>query len=465
MIERSTLAGLGRRLLAHRRVVRAARVLRIWRLAIRNGWRWLTHRTRRAVARQQRRQELDEQFAIRSAADVARELGNMKGVLMKVGQLMSFIYEALPDNAQQALATLQADAPPMSPSAAAAVVRAELGDAPQRFFLDWIDEPIAAASIGQVHRAVTRDGREVAVKVQYPGIEAAITADLDNAETLYKMAAAMMMKGLDPKALVDELRLRMGDELDYRIEAANQAEFARAFAGHPMIRVPAVVTEASTRRVLTTEWADGWSWNEFMERSSAATKAVCGEVIWRFAQHSVHRLGRFNGDPHPGNYRFHPDGSVTFLDYGLVKTWSPGEWGRLAPTLDAIIVQRDADQLVRAMEEANFLHEGHGLRADEVYTYVSAPYQPYLVDEFTFTRDFVKRALQKIIDVNGPYSHVIKQLNMPPSFVILDRVVWGVSAILGKLNVTAPFRAMLLEYIADGPPATELGRIELDWHR
>ena len=451
------------RIRRHPHVVRATRVLRIWRLAIRNGWRWLTHKTRRAVARQQRRQELDEQFAIRSATDVARELGNMKGVLMKVGQLMSFIYEALPDNAQQALATLQADAPPMSPSAAAAVVREELGMSPQRAFLDWTDVPIAAASIGQVHRAVSRDGREVAVKVQYPGIESAITADLDNAESLYRMAAAVMMKGLDPKGLVDELRDRMGDELDYRIEATNQTEFVRAFAGHPMIRVPAVVAATSTKRVLTTEWADGWSWNEFVERSSPATKSVCGEVVWRFAQHSVHRLGRFNGDPHPGNYRFHADGSVTFLDYGLVKTWSPGEWSRLAPTLDAIIVNRDAERLVAAMEEAGFLRDGHGLRPDDIYTYVSAPYRPYLSDEFTFTRDFVKLALQQVIDVNGPYSHVIKQLNMPPSFVILDRVVWGVSAILGKLNVTAPFRAMLMEYVADAPPATELGVIERDW--
>lgn len=440
-------------------------MLRIWRLALRNGWRWVTHRTRRAVSRQKRRAELDEQFAIRSASDVARELGNMKGVLMKVGQMMSFIVEALPDDAQQALATLQADAPPMSPGAAAAVVREELGAPPERVFLDWSEEPIAAASIGQVHRAVTRDGYEVAVKVQYPGIEAAISADLDNAQMLYRMAAALMMKGLDPKALVDELRERMGDELDYRVEARNQTAFGHAFTGHPMARVPAVFAPTSTRRVLTTEWVDGWSWDEFLERASPETREVAGEVIWRFAQLSVHRLGRFNGDPHPGNYRFHPDGSVTFLDYGLVKTWSAGEWSRLSPTLDAIVIERDPERLVATMQDAGFLRDGHGLDPQDVFDYVSAPYQPYLVDTFTFNRAFVRDALGRLADVNGPYAHVIRQLNMPPSFVILDRVVWGVSAILGKLDVTAPFRAMLLEYVSDAPPATELGRAEQAWRR
>ena len=142
----------------------------------------------------------------------------------------------------------------------------------------------------------------------------------------------------------------------------------------------------------------------------------------------------FNGDPHPGNYKFHHDGSITFLDYGLVKRWTPGEWESLSPTLEAIVVNRDPDQLIAAMETAGFLRRGHGLDAEHVFNYVSSPYMPYLTDEFTFSREWMRDTLSVIFDIQGPHARVIEQLNMPPSFVILDRVVWGVSAILGKLE-------------------------------
>ncbi|MCB0985985.1 MAG: hypothetical protein KDB06_15150, partial [Ilumatobacter sp.] len=171
----------------------------------------------------------------------------------------------------------------------------------------------------------------------------------------------------------------------------------------------------------------------------------------------------FNGDPHPGNYRFTPQGDVTFLDFGLVKRWSAGEWQELLPSLEAIVVHRDPERLVAAMERVGFLHQGHGLAPQRVFDYVSAPYVPYLTDEFTFTRSFVKDAMATIIDVKGPHAEVIERLNMPASFVILDRVVWGVSAILGKLEVAAPWRAMLLEYLHGAPPASELGEQELAW--
>jgi predicted unusual protein kinase regulating ubiquinone biosynthesis (AarF/ABC1/UbiB family) len=255
----------------------------------------------------------------------------------------------------------------------------------------------------------------------------------------------------------------MREELDYRLEARNIDEFARHFAGHPWVRILSVVPELSATRVLTTEWVDGLTWDEFMASAPPETKARAGEVIWRFAQHAVHRLGAFNGDPHPGNYRFHHDGSVTFLDFGLVKRWDPGEWERLEPSLDAIVVHRDPDRLVAAMEHAGFLAPGHRLDPALVYDYVSSPYQPYLVDEFTFTRDWMRDTLARIVDITGPHADVIGKLNMPSSFVILDRVVWGTSAILGKLNVTAPWRAMLLEYRIGAPPATELGTDELAW--
>jgi predicted unusual protein kinase regulating ubiquinone biosynthesis (AarF/ABC1/UbiB family) len=436
---------------------------RMWSMTARNSTRFAANRLRRAVTPAERRAALDTQFAIRTAEDVAKELGQMKGVLMKVGQLVSFIAEGLPDEAQQALAALQANAAPMSPTLAASVVEAELGAPPEEVFRRWDDLPVAAASIGQVHRAETSDRREVAVKVQFPGVSEAIEEDLDGAEVMYAVFSALALNGLDAKGLVDELRARMREELDYRLEANNLAEFARHFAGHPWVRIPEVVPELSKSRVLTTEWVDGMSWEQFASHASQEHKQRVGEVIWRFGQYSIQRLGAFNGDPHPGNYKFHHDGSVTFLDFGLVKRWTPGEWERLEPSLDAIVVHRDPELLISAMEQAGFLAAGHGLDPRSVYDYVSSPYRPYLVDEFTFTRDWMRETLGRVFDINGPHAEVIAKLNMPSSFVILDRVVWGVSAILGKLNVSNPWRAMLLEYRTGAPPATELGAAEAAW--
>jgi predicted unusual protein kinase regulating ubiquinone biosynthesis (AarF/ABC1/UbiB family) len=442
---------------------RFSRSARVWKLSARNGVRFAVTRARGIGSPAERRAELDEQFAIRTAEDVAKELGEMKGVLMKAGQLVSFIFEALPEDAQAALATLQADAAPMAPTLAAAVVTEELGAPPERAFLDWTDLPVAAASIGQVHRAVTPDGRDVAVKVQYPGVHEAIETDLDAAEAMYAMFSMMMLKGLDAKSLVDELRARMREELDYHLEARNVAEFARHFAGHPWVRVPNVVKEFSTTKLLTTEWIDGMTFDQFRTTAPYATRQRAAEVVWRFAQHAIHHHGAFNGDPHPGNYKFHHDGSVTFLDFGLVKRWSPGEWESLRPSLDAIIIHRDPERLVKAMESAGFLHEGHGLEPQLVFDYVSSPYMPYLTETFTFTREWMRDTLGVIFDIQGPHAPVIEHLNMPPSFVILDRVVWGVSAILGKLEAHGPWRGMLMEYLNGSEPVTEIGAAEAAW--
>ncbi|MEQ1833914.1 MAG: AarF/ABC1/UbiB kinase family protein [Candidatus Eisenbacteria bacterium] len=447
----------------NQRLFRFRRTARVWRLMARNGARFVIHRLRRLFTRHHQRAALDDRFTIRTSQDVARELGNMKGALMKFGQLLSFIVEALPPDAQAVLSSLQSDAPPMAPETADAVVRTELGASPNKVFLDWQETPVAAASVGQVHRAVTRDGRDVAVKVQYPGVGDAIETDLANTEGLYRLVGAFALKGLDTKGLVDELRARMREELDYCLEANNQREFANHFAGHPFISIPAVDSATSTSKVLTTEWVDGIGFAEFMDTANPTAKQRAGEVIWRFAQHAVHRGRAFNGDPHPGNYKFTREGDVTFLDFGLVKRWTPGEWEQLQPSIDAIIVHRDPDRLLDAMEMAGFLRPGHGLDATRVYEYVSTPYTPYLTDTFAFDRDFVKRAMATVIDVKGPHEQVIEQLNMPASFVILDRVVWGVNAILGKLEVEAPWRAMLLEYTHDAAPATPLGELERQW--
>ena len=442
--------------------VRVSRTARVWRLTARNGARFALSKVRGAGASEARRAQLDQQFALRSAQDVAAELGNMKGALMKAGQLLGFIIEALPDDAQAALATLQADAPPMAPSLAEQVIREEFGKPADRLFLDWDPVPVAAASIGQVHRVVLHDGRVAAVKIQYPGVGDAIGADLDNAQLLYRMFSAFALQGLDTVALVDELRVRMVEELDYRREAANLLRFSAAFAGHPWVRTPVLVPEFSTGRVLTTEWIDGMSWAEFLATADRPAKQRAGEIIWRFTQGSIHRVGIFNGDPHPGNYRFHASGDVTFLDFGMVKEWAPGEWERLAPCMDAILAT-DPQRLITEMERVEFLRPGHGLDPATVADYVSTPYRPYLVDEFRFTREFVKDTVSRILDVRGPSAAAIKQLNLPVSFVVLDRVVWGVSALLGKLEAEGPWRAMLLAYRNGTSGGSPLGDEERAW--
>jgi len=438
------------------------RQARVWRLTVRRSVHFALVKVRAVRATEQERAALEEQFAIRSAEDVAAVLGGMKGAIMKAGQMLSFLADGLPPEAQAALATLQADVPPMSPRLAAEVVRGELGADPERVFLEWGEVPVAAASIGQVHRAVTRDGREVAVKVQYPGIERAIKGDLDNAEWLYSLFSSFRLKNLDVHGLVDELRARMAGELDYTLEGSNQDEFSRVYAGHPFIRIPAIIPEYSTRRVLTSEWVDGERWDEFLDRASGAERQRAGEVIYRFAQGSIHRHGMFNGDPHPGNYRFHRDGSVTFLDFGLVKRWTAGEWENLAPVLDAVLDDDPAATISR-MVEAGFLRPDHGLAPERVWEYVSIPYVPLLTERFKYTRAWVAGALERLIDVRGAFSDIAAQLDMPPSFVILDRVVWGVSGLLGQLEAEAGWAGIVSEYRKGSPPSTDLGVVEAEW--
>src|SRR5205085_964141 len=223
---------------------RAARNARVAGLGAKVGTSYAVHQARRVFASAPRRAELDLEHQLRTAEQVAQTLGNMKGALMKVGQMLSYLDDGLPEPLREALAHLQQNAPPMSAELAAGVIERELGAAPEAVFAEWDPVPIAAASIGQVHRAITREGRAVAVKVQYPGVDEAIKGDLENAGLLFS-AMRMMFPGLDPGPLVAELKLRIGEELDYRAEAENQRLFAAFYKDHPFIHVPAVVGELS----------------------------------------------------------------------------------------------------------------------------------------------------------------------------------------------------------------------------
>src|SRR5215470_12793334 len=250
------LGGLAFALLRRIGPVRLRRGLAALQLVARGGARYAGSAPRLFAAAGEQRQQLRQDLALETAEDVAQTLGAMKGVLMKIGQMASYVDEGLSPSVRRTLSRLQDSVPPMSAKLAASMVEAELGLPPERAFAQWDPEPIAAASIGQVHRAITRDGRAVAVKVQYPGIAEAIAADLDNVSLLRRMLR-ITAPAQDVDALLAELRERVLEELDYRREADNQRLFASYYDGHPTIVVPGIIGELSTRRVVTSELADG----------------------------------------------------------------------------------------------------------------------------------------------------------------------------------------------------------------
>jgi predicted unusual protein kinase regulating ubiquinone biosynthesis (AarF/ABC1/UbiB family) len=443
---------------------RNQRRLELARMGGRAGADFALHRARRTFASAERRVELDRRFELRTADQVAEALGNMKGAFMKLGQMASYLDTGLPDHVRQALQGLQQDAPPMSPELAADVVEQELGAGPDRVFLEWDPTPIAAASIGQVHRAITRDGRAVAVKVQYPGVDDAIRSDLDNAGLIFG-AMGLALSGFEPAPLVEEVRTRVVEELDYANEARNQRLFADFYRDHPFIHVPDVILSLSTPRVLTTELAEGVRFEEMSswdqdERNRAA------EAIYRFVFRSLYRLQAFNGDPHPGNYLFRPDGQVTFLDFGLVKHFAPTEIELFGDMIRAMVNDRDTARYREIVEGIGMLRPGAPVSDRQVHDYFSHFYEFVMHDEeVTITPQWSTDALSRYFDPTGPYGPIIKAANLPASFVVIQRINLGLMAILGDLRATANFRGIANELWpwVDGAPSTEMGKAEADW--
>ena len=281
-------------------------------LATRTSGSWVSWKARRTFADAGARREIDTRFEMKTATKITEALGEMKGALMKIGQMASYLDQGLPEHVRAVLAELQHNAPPMSAELAAGVIISELGDSPDQIFAEWDPIPIASASIGQVHRALTHEGNAVAVKVQYPGVAEAIASDLDNASLIFT-GLGFLFPGLEQEAIVSELRQRLVEELDYDNEARNQDLFRTAYLDHPTIHVPRVFHEYSTAQVLTTELADGVHWDEMLTWSQDE-KNLSAETLYRYAFGSLFRLAAFNGDPHPGNYLFRPGGQITFLD-------------------------------------------------------------------------------------------------------------------------------------------------------
>jgi predicted unusual protein kinase regulating ubiquinone biosynthesis (AarF/ABC1/UbiB family) len=441
----------------------AARNARLAAIGARTGTRQAVHVVRRAVTPADRRADLDAAHQLRSAADVAAALGQMKGALMKLGQMASYLDDGIPEPVRDALASLQQDAPPMTPELTDSVVRAELGDVPERLFASWDPVPLAAASIGQVHRAVTRSGLEVAVKVQYPGVDEAIRADLNNTDVMFR-AIALMFPGLDPKPLVEELRARLVEELDYELEAANQRVFAEYYTGHPFIHVPAIVDELSTKRILTTELANGARFAD-VELWPEAERGDAAEAIFRFVFRSIYQLQMFNGDPHPGNYIFGGSGRVTFLDFGLTKRYTPDEVALFRSLIEAFVIEHDIHRFRAILEAHDILREA-AITDDDVRDYFGHFYEFVLEDrEVAFTPEYASETVRRMFDPSSPTAHVAKSSNVPPAFVITQRINLGLHAVLGRLRAKRNWRRIAFELwpFVDGDPSTPMGEAEAAW--
>jgi predicted unusual protein kinase regulating ubiquinone biosynthesis (AarF/ABC1/UbiB family) len=421
---------------------------------------------RKVFASAARRVELDAARRLKTAEAVAAELGQMKGALMKLGQMASYLDEGLPEPLRMALAQLRNNAPPMSRELAAGVIRDELGGAPEDVFVDWDPDPIAAASIGQVHRAIAIDPESgdqipVAVKVQYPGVDEAIESDLRNADYL-----GVLLKqgfgGLDPDEMVAEIKERLVEELDYRREARNQAEFADFYRDHPYIHVPEVVPSLSTGRVLTSELVDGHTWDELLTWDQEQ-RDLAGETIFRFVFRSLYRMRAFNGDPHPGNYLFHGNGRVTFLDFGLVKHFTVDEMHTFASMVKAAAVDHDAAEFRSIVERAGMLRADAPVSTDEVGEYFQQFYEPVREDrEMRWSGDYASSIVRHTFDRSSPIS---QYATVPRAFVFIQRINLGLYALLGELGAGGNYRRIAEELwpFVDAPGSTDIGRAEADW--
>ncbi|MCW2857712.1 MAG: hypothetical protein JWR52_3327 [Marmoricola sp.] len=388
----------------------------------------------------------------RTAEQLFRTLGELKGGAMKLGQAMSIFEAALPEDMagpyREELTRLQDSAPPMPTITVREILARELG-------ADWKDRlveldpvPAAAASIGQVHRGRWADGREVAIKVQYPGASDAMRSDL---RQLGRIARGIgpVFPGIDVKALVAELEERVTEELDYRLEAEAQTVFAAEYADDPEIVVPGVV--AGTEQVLVTDWLESsGSLAQVIRDGSQAERDHYGQLFVRFIFGSPARTGMLHADPHPGNFRTVPgvDGSpdrLGVLDFGAVARLAERGLPRALGSLIRIACIDDYDALVDAFREEGFIRERIRVDAEQLKSYLGPFVEPAKVEQFTFSRAWMQEQFRRVNDPKGDAFSVMTRLNMPPSYLLIHRTWVGGVGVLSQLGATVPFRQILTE--------------------
>ncbi len=426
---------------------RYGRLARLGRLGARLWTSWLGAKLRRLFMAKHKRAAYDEARRQRDAEALVQTMGQMKGAIMKVGQMLSFVTDSVPDEYRAALESLQASAPPMDFALIRDVAERELGMPLERAFAKFDETPLASASIGQVHRAVLPTGEQVVVKIQYPGVADAIHSDLQNVGVLYRMMG-MFYPELDPKPIVAEIKSRIGEELDYTKEAANQKHFYALYENDPYIRVPKVFESHSTSHVLTTEYIEGRRFAEVLTMDQARRDHY-GAVLWRFVFGSIIKHGVFNGDPHPGNYIFTDSGQIVFLDYGCIKYFPDEMLGDWMGLIRAFIENR-TDDFRQQVVKLGFIKERSPLSAALLREYFGYFYQPVEDDgEYTFTRDYTNQSMEMVFKPTGQFEGMQNKLNMPADMVFVNRIQWGVYSILAELGATYNWRALHCEYLYD----------------
>ncbi|AWW37702.1 ABC1 kinase family protein [Streptomyces cadmiisoli] len=405
----------------------------------------------------------------RTAEQLFKVLGELKGGAMKFGQALSVFESALPEEIagpyRAALTKLQDAAPPMPTRAVHAVLDEQLGDDWRELFLEFEDKPSAAASIGQVHRAVWHDGREVAVKVQYPGAGEALLSDLNQLSRFARLLGPLI-PGMDIKPLITELKDRVSEELDYGLEAQAQQIHADEFAGDPDFLVPAVVHQCD--QILVTEWIDGTPLSEIITDGTQEQRDRAGQLLARFLFSGPARTGLLHADPHPGNFRLLPgdpdsdeDWSLGVLDFGTVDRL-PG--GLPTPIGDSLRMTLDgeAQAVYDLLREEGFVKESIDLDPDAVLDYLLPIIEPARVDEYTFTRGWMRSQATRVGDPRSPAYQLGKQLNLPPSYLLIHRVTLSTIGVLCQLGSTVRLRDELEEWLPGFLPEDELPEDELD---
>jgi predicted unusual protein kinase regulating ubiquinone biosynthesis (AarF/ABC1/UbiB family) len=404
-----------------------------------------------------------ERRHLEAAERMVATLGRMKGAAMKIGQLASFIdTEFLPPEYrelyQEHLAQLRTQAPTMPWSQVRKVLDEEWEEPCEELFEQIEHDAAAAASIGQVHRAVLPDGRKVAVKIQYPGVAEAIAADMQNAGLILRMAKALA-PGLDAKAAAEELKERVMEELDYELEAQNQRSFARGYRGHPFIHVPDVVTRLSTQRVLVSEWVDGAGFEEIKQLPQEERDRF-GEIVYRFCFGSIFHLQHFNADAHPGNYLLMPDGRVAFLDFGMTKQLDKEQIELEIAALEAVF-DEDPEELRVALHDLGFLNNPKKIDAEKLMEHVKTVGGWYMQDnDVRISPRYVMKVITAVSDPRSEFYDLMRRENVPANELMGRRMETGVMAVLGQLEATRNWYRIGREWWFADEPATELGREE-----